>query len=369
MTKIRFLFLFLLGFQSFAQTIEIPQFPTPEKQFYNLLEEDRIEHFQNLNGSIKQVSRNTTVFDTDAVVKSLETKTAMFNEEGKIASYFFNYNGNRGKTIYETTPKQEVDSIDGYKRITISAPEEGINEYWYKNNTLLKHIYSDDLLYKQETVFGYNSKNRLTQKRTFTYLYIVDDTGEPYLGSKNETEVELAFYDEDRLLSKEKYVVDDEDDIIDINKIQYEYDKEGLCSRYNYNYSRYVTTNIDWEKPLEKQTYQEDDFIKNESKKIIGLYKNDNKKRLKAFYIADTKHNDFTEKYEITYTSNQMTIDAIFREFKKRYHSPLERLQKRTRYQYYYDEYQNPIKVQSFAWSNGKKLLEKETTLEINYSK
>lgn len=358
--KILIPFIFLSYHVTHAQTIKTPEFPAPERQFYDLLEEGKVTNPRAMNGSVKAVEVASSLYGQQGQKASGYSISTLLDKQGNITGHRFFENGEEQKS-YLSESRQEIDSVDGHLRITIHKQEEGFREYLYKNNRLAKQVHENGMDDTWEQVYSYDDQGRLVQKRTYTHELLVDENNELIAGAKKEVDTEIVTYDGDRLLTKARYSFWDE--VINIDKIEYKYNPDGHCTQYNYHYDRYLTDNLDWAKPLELQTYTQANQVAGEETHLTGKFTFNAVGYINTFVLTDLDYNDFTEQYEVSYFFNKMTVKASFQDLEEGAQKPSSEAV----YEYTYDRHKNPVNIVSYISENGKKRLDKETTLKITY--
>ncbi len=353
--------LLCLAYQiSHGQSIKTPEFPTPERQFYDLLEEGKVTSAQAMNGSVKEVEVASSFYNRQGQKNSAYRVSTLLDKQGQITDQRFFENGEEQES-YLAESRQELDSLDGHLRVTIHKEEEGFREYLYKNDRLVKQIHDNGMDDTWEQIYTYDSHGRLIEKKTYTYELLVDDNNELNAGAKKEIDAEIVTYDGDRLLTKARYSFWDE--VINIDKIEYTYNADGLCTQYNYHYDRYMADNLNRAEPLEQQAYHKSDQVAGEETHLSGRFTFNKVGSINKFVLTDLDYNDFTEQYEVSYFFNKMTVKATFQDLEEGSKKPSSEAV----YEYTYDRYKNPVSIVSYLLENGKKRLDKETTLKITY--
>lgn len=357
-----FIFIFVTHL-TWTQVPKTPKFPELENTMYDLLEEDKVNHSISLHGKVKQIEVAFKVFE------EYKTYTTYRND-------FFNNNGKITQTViteYDGFEKvhnpytQHLDSIDGFKRIILTKNPYSFEEYWYKNGQLVKKTENEESHVQNIETFVYDKKGRLTEKRTYVFQILMQHENDSPLVSKKEVITEIGTYNNDNFIKKEKYVFSFENNTIERIQLDYEYDKNGLFKRYNYESASYNADHINLQKPLESQKYLDTDKIKSKSKRRKGvLYYNENKK-VSKFYVGNSVHHILEEEYDIVYEKNKMTIKGVFRQSKQECFKPLTVRHQKFEYQYTFDTSKNPIKILSYIVDKNGKKLDKETTLNITY--
>jgi len=342
---ISFFILLLVKSYSWGQVPTTPQFPAPENKIYDFLNDPRITDPKEMNGRVRHVVRNFIAYGEDGKVELKENETTVFGEKGEILEHKTSNNSYK--------PAQKLDTINGYHVIIIDLEDFGTEEFWYKNQLLMKRINHAD---GWEEIFEYDNQNRLIVRRKYAYDVSIDEN----LAAKKEIEAELVRYVDDKIYSKESYVFWLE--VINVNKVIYAYNNQGFSSRYTYSYKRFLIDESELEKPLETLIYKKEDLVEGEEARYTGAFAYDVHDRLSGFYLSDDFENDFKEEYIITHSENLLTVDAIFKTFEED-----DTLVKNVQYIYSYDHQLNPIKIQSYYWRNNEKILEKETDIQIIY--
>ncbi|GAB5526246.1 MAG: hypothetical protein Roseis2KO_41180 [Roseivirga sp.] len=345
---------------SHGQSIKTPEFPTPERKFYDLLEQDKVTDAQALAGSVKEVEVVSALYDLQGQKTSSYIVRTLLDKQGHITNQKFFEDGEEQESFVPKS-RQEADSLDGFLRITVYTEEEGTREYLYKSDLLLKQIYENGTDDTWEQVYTYDSRGRLIEKRTYSYELLLDENNELTTGAKKEIDTEIVAYDGDKLLTKERFSFWDE--VINIDKIEYTYNSEGLCTQYNYHYDRYLADNVNWEKSLALQSYSKSDQIEGEETHLSGRFTFNSGGSITTFVLLDMAHNDFTEQYEVSYFFNKMTVKATFQNLGKE----AEKSSRRAVYEYTYDRHKNPVNITSYVWESGEKRLDNATTLKITY--
>lgn len=358
--QLLFPFIFLPYHVSHAQSIKTPEFPTPERQFYDLLEQDKVTNALAMNGSVKEVEVASSLYDQHGQKASSYSVWTLLDKQGHITDQRF-FEDSEEQESYLAESRQELDSVDGHLRITIHREEEGFREYLYKNDRLVKQIHDNGIDDSWEQVYIYDNQGRLIEKRTYTYELLVDENNELMAGSKKEVDTEIVTYDGNRLMTKKRYSFWDE--VINIDKIEYKYSADGLCTQYKYHYDRYMTDNLNWAEPLEQQAYNKSDQVAGEERNLSGKFTFNDVGSIKAFVLTNLDYNDFTEQYEVSHFFNKMTVKATFQNLDE----GAENSSSKAVYEYTYDRLKNPVSIVSYVWENGKKRVDKETTLKITY--
>lgn len=121
--KLLYSFLLLIAYSGYTQELETPQFPEPESQYYLLLGEDKINKPKALNGHIKQLERNYTVYSEDGNIEFYEIEILTIDKDKKLVTHTLNFNGDTSNEIQKPSP-QTTDNIDGFKKITVIVNDE-----------------------------------------------------------------------------------------------------------------------------------------------------------------------------------------------------------------------------------------------------
>ena len=347
-----------------AQGVQAPKFPEPENTFYDLLEEEKVENPGALNGPVKEVVTSFLVYDEAGIVASSENTTTLLDTGKHLLKH---YNVFNGENVDMALPVQETDSIDGHLRIIVENPEGDenefvFNEYWYKNDRLVKQVMSEGGVYLEKD-FSYGKHGRLVMIRTYEYDIAYDpdvEMEEPSMAARREIATELVKYDrQGRVKHKEKYAFWYE--VVNVDKIEYQYRANDQCARYVYTHDRFIADQVEY---LEKQRYKAANRVEGEAKKLVGEFNYDEQNRLSRFALTDTDRNFILEAYEISYQPNQMTIDVTFQDIADDTETKVE---SQAQYQYSFDAHHNPTRILSYGYEQGKRFLDKETKLKITY--
>lgn len=359
-----FLFLFLLVFTlhiSYAQHIDLPEFETPEKNFYRLLEEQKIKSPKNNNGKLKSVTR---IFNTYAngKIDATETEVTLFDKNKTIVNHYFIHD-DENFDDYSEPPIQYKDSIDGLLRVKIIENEYSFEDYFFKNNRIVKHTTTDEGLQQTEASYSYNSKNKLIkyQHQDFDILYDEDET--PIAAAKVMTETEIAAYKDNKLIEKSSYQI--WEDLFTVQKLKYTYDTSNKLISYTLIGQAYSTDKVNEDISLDKQNFSEFIKIEDNQTSLKGMFSYNEKGRIATFKIKDIAKDIIVESYKLTYAPNRTIIDANFNNYKE-----LGKVSKLTfKYEYWFDEMKNPIAIKSYYKLNDTFILDIETIIKIEYFK
>ncbi|RZN79061.1 MAG: hypothetical protein EVB11_13005 [Winogradskyella sp.] len=353
-----------------AQTIKTPQFPTPEKGFYSLLQEEKVTNPLALAGKVKQVTKIFNAYKNGEVETS-ERELNIIDEDGNISESYLFFENEKFDN-YSPKPKQETDSIEGFERINVITDNDETFEYWYKDNKLMRQIMLEEMYfeseqkhYKWEEVYTYDSEGRLATRHIYDYDYIIEEEDDYVWSSKAFKESELATYKDGLIIDKKMYFY--LEDVVYIYDIVYSYDNQKQLKNYTVKYQGYSAENLDFEKSLEVQNYSDAKKSKNTSKAFVGSFEYDTDNRLIRFNLKDLILNNITESYEVSYPENQMLVNAAINKFETQVDGNTSKTELKLQYDYTFDQYKNPIDIKSYYWLGDKKVLDKETTLEIVY--
>lgn len=361
--KLLYSFLLLIAYSGYTQELETPQFPEPESQYYLLLGEDKINKPKALNGHIKQLERNYTVYSEDGNIEFYEIEILTIDKDKKLVTHTLNFNGDTSNEIQKPSP-QTTDNIDGFKKITVIVNDERKEEYWYKNNKLVKYIITEVLIEAWEVVFTYDKKGRLVKTTTYDYDFIVEEDQSVWV-SKGLLGVTLANYKNDLLVSKEEYRL--WDDVINTSKWYYSYETNGNLNKFDFNSVNYSADYVDTETSFELQTFEGYKMIESNLTNLTGHFKYYSDNKLFSFSVVDNVIGDFIENYSITYSNQQIVIDGHFQSFSLNEHGKQKKEEKRELHLYTYDQFDNPITIKSYDYNNGKKVLSSDTKINISY--
>ncbi len=358
-----------------AQEFPKPKLPSPEDAFYTYLDNENISDPSKYKGNVKKVVRTFKQNDNNVTGIAME-KTSMFvNTKGElekteIRTYSYGIEDSKTVTNHLESPKATIKK-EGNKTIKIIKNEilendfeseydlKGDDIYVYENDRLTAFYNDNDSI-----SYVYDAKDRLIEIKMFESEvmeeYNDEDDSVTYLRSAFEDKALFKVTYKNRLLAT-KEVYDKFGEVIDIYKTTYAYTDANLLENFQTIYKRYLYDYYDSSIPIEAQKYNEFPEVEETDsiRKATFKYSPKNKISTYAREIGNEK-----ETYKITFDANdRMHIVEGNLQFYQ--NGKLQKLE--VEYEYLYDEKGNPKSIKSYYYLGGKKVLDKETTFEIEY--
>ncbi|MFD1063297.1 hypothetical protein ACFQ1Q_08555 [Winogradskyella litorisediminis] len=340
-----------------AQNIRLPEIEAPEKNFYNLLEEQKIKFPKFNNGKIKSVKRTYNIYKNNRV-NVTETEVTIFDRNKSITEHYYIHN-NEKFDDFSSPPIQYKDSINGGLRIKIIEDETTYKDYIYKSGKLIKYVENAENYYQIENVFKYNANGKLIKRYAYNFDILEDENNNAIAAAKTMNNAEIATYKEKKISEKESFEI--WEDIFNYQKIEYQYNLKNHLENYLYTLRSYSTDSLKADINLEKQILSNFKELKVNRKNLKGEFQYNEKSKIKSFTLSDIKSEAILENYNISYQPNSMTILG---KFPKPNNAELI-----LKYEYIFDKFKNPISIKSYYKLGETFVLDKETLIEISYYK
>jgi hypothetical protein len=374
--QIVLLFFFCFAFANVhAQEFPKLEFPSPEKSFYNYLDNEKISDPSKYNGNVKKVIRTFKEYEAGVDVITLEKTTMFVNTKGEFEKtvkreYSFGIESSKEETNHLESPEAIVKK-EGNRTIKIikkeilydefeyEYDEKGDDYYVYKNDRLLAFYNKNDSI-----SYKYDTKDRLIEVRIFESLlseeYNDEDESTTLWRSDFENRaLQRITYKNGRVVSKVMY--DKFGEVIDIYKTTYMYSPTNLIVNYQTVYKRYLYDYYENSIAIDKQKYT--DFPKVETNDSIqkGVFQYSENNRLLGYKMIS---GDEKEDYKITFDANKRMhiVTGVLQSYQD---GNLQKLE--VEYEYLYDEKGNPKSIISAYYIGGEKMIHKETTFKIEY--
>lgn len=357
-----------------AQEFPKPEFPSPERSFYNYLDNEKISDPSKYNGNVKKVIRTFKEYEAGVDVIILTKTTLFVNTKGEfeksvMREYSYGIESSKEETNHLKDPKAIVKK-EGNRTIKIiknelnedlgyEYEEKGDDYYVYEKERLVAfHNNNDSISYV------YDVKERLVEVKFFESLI-----AEEYNDDEESTTLWRSDF-EDRALQRitykngrvvSKIIYDKFGEVIDIYKTTYTYSNANLITEFQTVYKRYLYDYYESSTAIDKQKYA--DFPKVDSNDSIqkGTFQYSGKSKIQSYIM---ENGDEKEDYKIKFdANNRMHIVTGVLQFYK--DGEIQKVE--VEYEYLYDEKGNPKSIRSYYYNGGEKIIHKETTFEIEY--
>lgn len=360
------LFFLCCIYTSNAQTRDFPEFPTPQQDFYKLLEEKKVMNPKYLDGSVKEVSRTYT------------QHISPVSDELYTANYYYRLKKDKEITEYTTSDLYD-DTTVSY--LNSALPAAILNDTIIHEDDFYTYIYTKGKLtyYMAYEIGGgtmdsivYTYKNDLLKTRThYQSQGAVEADEEGYIDESviyfSEFEIyaygEATYSKTGQIRTLKQYEFTLEGDLIDTYDFTYSYDNKGRFKSLKVISDLIFLTFKQLEKHPKKW-----DIKDNESEG--GMYLEteihvtyNNKDNILTHSRTDSKKN--SEVYTITHGDGLDKTILIARDDYNDHTDTVMHLE--LIYKFTYDSQNNPIHITSHIMVDDKKILDKTTVLEITY--
>ena len=362
------LFLFCCIYTTNAQTRDFPEFPTPQQDFYKLLEEKKVMNPKHLDGSVKEVSRTYT------------QHISPVSDETYTANYYYRLKKDKEITEYTTSDLYDDTTIP---YLNSALPAAILNDTIIKEDDFYTYIYTKGKLthYMAYDIEGgtldsivYTYKNDLLQTRT---QYRSEGAIEAEFLENGEIDDSVIYFPEfevyaygeatysktGHIRTLKQYEFTEESDLIDTYDFTYSYDNKERFKNLEVISDRIFLTFKQLENHPKKWNLKG-----NES--VGGMYLEteidvtyNSKDDILSQSRTDSKKN--TEVYTITYGDGLDKTILIARDDYNDHTDTIMHLD--LVYKFTYDSHNNPIHITSHIMVDGKEILDKTTVLEITY--
>lgn len=361
------LFLFCCIYSN-AQTRDFPEFPSPQQDFYKLLDEDKVMNPRYLEGNVKEVNRT--------YIQHISPD----NEETYTANYFYRLKKDKEITEYTTN--------DMYDDFTLSYLNEAlpptiqhdtiINEddyytYSYQKGKLTNYWMLDiEAGTRDSIVYTYNNDNLHTRieyqsqgavEIEFLENGDIDDSTIYFTEFSAYAYSEATYTNTGQIHTLKEYRFTPELDFIDRYEYSYTYDLKGRFESMKVVSDRYFLSSKQYTEDSKKWMFED-------HKSVEGMYQEttihttyDSQNRIQTYLKTDSQKNK--ESYHITYGEGSDKAIVVSRDDYNIYNNTL--VHRDLVYEYTYDTHHNPIHIASYIIVNGKKILDKSTELKITY--
>ncbi len=360
------LFVLCCIYTSNAQTRDFPEFPNPQNDFYILLEENKVTNPKYLEGSVREVNRTYT------------EHISPDNDEVYTADYYYRLKKDKEITAYTTS--------DIYDDTTIPYLNEALQPS-PKNDTIIKDDFYTYIYNKGKLThyISYDISGGTMDSIVYTYKKEHLLTRTQY---RSQGAIDVDFSDNGEV---DEYILFPEFEIYayaeaTYNKIgliqtvvQYQFtEEEGLVDSYHYNYMYDIEGRFKNLQAISDRVFltykQQKKHPKNwklaTNEVVEGMYLEttinttyDTKNRIQTYIKTDSNKNK--ESYSVAYDGHSNKKITVSRDdYSFQYDTTVHR---DLLYEYMYDTYQNPTYITSYIIVNGKKVLDKSTTLKITY--
>jgi hypothetical protein len=369
------LFLCCIAFAKLsAQEFPKPNLIAPEETFYSYLDNEEVSNPEKYKGKVQKVTITYREYE-DGIIPATVEQTKIILKEGKKAktiTRYYSYGIESSKEIVNhfETPEAEIVQ-EGNSIIKIikeelpadlefTVEQKGDDFYVYKNELLTAFYNNNDSI-----SFIYDSQNRLISKRHFISL-IAEDFEEDENGTITqwrsaftERSLEKITYEND--LPSQKIIYDKFGEVIDVYKKTYRYSKNKTLKSFQTNYKRYLFDYYTESVPIDQQEYETFPIVEMNDSIQKGTFEYSKTNKITAYIRTKGEEK---ETYTITYNKNdQMHIVIGTLRFLRR-GKPVDL---DIEYEYLYDAQGNPSSVKAYYYKGGEKLLQRETTFEIEY--
>ncbi len=359
-----------------AQEFTKPTIASPESTFYEYLDNEHISDPTKYNGKVKKVVRTLKQFEQGYDEASTQKVTMLLNERGKLEktitrTYTYGIEDSKEVINHLETPKAEVkkDGKFTIKIIKEELPEDvyyagdqkGDDHYVYTNERLHAFFNNNDSIF-----YGYDRKNRLIEIKAFESLIL-----EEYNEDEENDSIALWRSDfEERALEKVTYIndlparkiiYDKFGEVIDIYKKTYNYNSDKLLTKFQTEYKRYLFDYYENSIAIDQQQYEEFPRVKTNDSIQTGTFQYSKTNKITAYHRTKGAEK---ETYKITYDNNDQ---IYFVEGTLTFYQRGKLVSLDIEYEYLYDEKGNPKSIRSFYYLGGEKILDKETSFEIEY--
>lgn len=357
---------FFCIFYTNAQTRTLPDFPTPQNDFYTLLEEDKVMNPLFLEGTVREVNRT---FKQHISPDSDETYTSTYyyqiNTKKEITKYATD-------DIYDDTTLAYLNEVQDpiVKNDTI-IKEDDFYTYVYKKGKLTNYMsYDIESGIMDSIVYTYKNNNLSTRTHyTSEGALEMDDEGfvdesVMYFSEFRIQSYGAATYTKtDRLLSLTQHEYTVEDDLIDTYTNSYTYDPQGRFKRLDMISDRIFLTYKQLKKHPKKWKLQDNETVEGMYLETTISVTYDSKNKITSYTKSDSQKNNIV--YKISYENDSKKNIHVSRDD---YHFQKDRLIHRDLlFEYTYDTYHNPTYIVSYILQGNKKILDKSTKLAIIY--
>lgn len=349
-----------------AQSRTLPDFPTPQNDFYTLLEEDKVTNPLFLEGSVREVNRTFTQHTSpDSDQTYTENYYYLINTDRKITKYTTD-------NVFDDITVENLNSelLPIIKNDTI-IKEEDFYTYIYKKGKLTNYMAYDIAGGMMDSIV-YTYKNDKLSTRTHYKsegALEMDDEGFVDESVIYFSEFSIYGYGEAtytklgqlHTLLQHEFTI--ESDLIDTYKSTYTYDQQGRFKNATTVSDRCFLTYKQLKKHPKKWKLQENETVEGMYIETTFSVSYDSKDRITSYTKADSQKNNIV--YNVSYENDAKKNIYVSRDdysFQKEITIHRDLL-----FEYTYDTYHNPTYIASYILRNGKKVLDKSTELAIIY--
>lgn len=357
-----------------AQELPKPKIATPEKTFYDILDNESISNPEKYNGNVKKVVRTFKEY-MEGVTVTTERMSMFVNKNNQLEktirqTYSYGIEDFKKETNHLESPKT-TNEKKGNQLIKIIKQElpEDLSENYYDLQGDEKYVYENDLLVAYYTnndsiSYTYDDQNRLIQTKQFESLiaeeFNEDDYTTTYYRSAFEDKaLERITYKDDHIQSK--IIYDKFGEVIDIYETTYTYGKANRIENFKIIYKRYLFDYYEPSVAIEKQAYDEFPRVSTIDSIQTGVFKYTDTNKMSSYEMNAGLEK---ESYTIAYDDNDRLywVEGFLQFVQQGKVRKLE-----VAYEYSYDELGNPKTIKSYFYQGGEKMLHRETTFEIEY--
>ncbi len=351
-----------------AQTRDFPEFPSPQQDFYKLLEEKKVMNPKHLEGSVKEVNRTFT------------QHISPVSDETYTATYYYRLQKDKEITAYTTSDPYDDTTIP-YLNSALPAAilndtiikEDDVYTYIYKKGKLTHYMaydieggtldsivytYKDDLL---QTRTQYRSEGAIEAE--FLDNGDIDDSVIYFPEFSIHAYGEATYAKTGQIHTLKQYEFTEEGDLMDTYDFTYSYDNKGRFKYLKVISDRVFLTFKQLEKHPKKWNLKDNESVEgmyvetdihvtyNSKDNILSQSRRDSRKSSEVYTITYGNGLDKTiliardDYNDHTYT--MMHLDLV--------------------YKFIYDAHENPVHITSYIMVDGKEILDKTTVLEITY--
>ncbi|WP_299678530.1 hypothetical protein [uncultured Dokdonia sp.] len=349
-----------------AQNRTLPDFPTPQNDFYRSLEEEKVTNPLFLEGNVREVNRTFTQhISPDSDQTYTENYYYLINTDRKITKYTTdnvfdditveNLNSELLPIIVNDTIIKEDDfytyiykkgKLTNYMAYDIEGGMMDSIVYNYKNNQLHTRTH-----YRSEGAIAFNEEDEIDESVIYFSEFTIYGYGEATYTKTGQLQT----------LLQHEFTV--ESDLIDTYKSTYTYDPKGRFNSVSIVSDRYFLTYKQLDKHPKKWKLQENETVEGMYLETNITVTYDNQNRIETYSKVDSQKNNII--YEISYDTDRSKKIKVARDD---YHFQKEAIIHRDLlFEYTYDSQHNPTYIASYILLNDKKIIDKSTKLAIVY--
>ncbi|WP_299209943.1 hypothetical protein [uncultured Dokdonia sp.] len=361
------LFVLCCIYTSNAQTRDFPTFPSPQNDFYKLLDEKKVLNPIYLKGPVRDVNRTYILHISPD------------NEEVYMTNYFYRLKRDKEITEYITNDRYDDTTIPYLNQALRPAVQhdtiikEDFYTYMYTDGKLMKYMaYDVDGGTRDSIVYTYK-KDHLHTRTHYRSQGAIDvvflENGEIDDSTMYFPEFSIYAYDKARynkkgqIRSLKQYEFTVENDLVDGYQYSYNYDDKGRFESIEAISNRYFLTFKQLRKHPKKWKLKNNDTVDGMYLETIVNVSYDIEDNIQTYVKTDSNKN--RESYNVTYSNYFDKVIQVARDDYDQYNDVL--IHRDLMYEYVYDEHHNPTDITSYIIVDGEKILDKSTRLQISY--